>query len=309
MSRFGLIGNPIAGSGSPALFAAAYAKQRQADGSEYSYDLIEGSSFEASYDRFIKEYQAVNVTAPFKEPAFSKVLELAKEGKGLVSGPAAKIGATNLLAKRPEGIEAHNSDFSGIIVAIAESCYPGIVKEFLKEFGNRFFVKIHQYFRLQLGHLYDRQPQALIVGCGGAGRAAAVAAAELGFSTALMNRTIEKAQAIAEALPEYEFMAVPVTDFKEALKECELVIYTLPVALPEISDLSADDLAGEGSGHGKIILEANYKNPSFGEESRLKLKYADGSYIPGNKWLLYQALTGYSIMTGLNPDLEAMEAV
>lgn len=44
MAKYGLIGDPIKGSGSPALFEAAYKGVK--DG-EYSYDLIEGSDFEA----------------------------------------------------------------------------------------------------------------------------------------------------------------------------------------------------------------------------------------------------------------------
>ena len=99
----------------------------------------------------------------------------------------------------------------------------------------------------------------------------------------------------------------PLTDFKEAVKECDLVIYTLPAALDEIRELSADDYAGRDSGHGKVILEANYKNPSFGEEERIKMISADATYIEGKKWLLSQALTGYSLMTGIEPDLSAME--
>ena len=161
---------------------------------------------------------------------------------------------------------------------------------------------------MSLSRRFYQQPQALIVGCGGAGRAAAVAAAELGFGTVLMNRTIEKAQAIAEAMPEYEFFADPITDFKEAVKECDLVIYTLPVALPEIEEFSADDFAKKGACDNKVIMEANYKNPSFDEIARAKIAAADGIYIPGDRWLLYQALTGYPFMTGLTPDLKAMEA-
>ena len=57
-----------------------------------------------------------------------------------------------------------------------------------------------------------------------------------------------------------------------------------------------------------MILEANYKNPSFDEVTRAKLTAADGIYIPGNRWLLYQALTGYPFMTGITPDLAAMES-
>ena len=308
MGKYGLIGDPIATSKSPLLFEAAYKGQEQPDGSAYRYDLIEGADFETSFKKFVDDYQAINVTAPFKELAYSKVEGLAEQGKGVITGPVARIGATNLLVKTSEGIAAHNSDFTGIIAAIAEAYYPGIIEEFIHEYGERFFIKLHQFFLMSLSRRFYQQPQALIVGCGGAGRAAAVAAAELGFGTVLMNRTIEKAQAIAQAMPEYEFFPDPIKDFKEAVKECDLIIYTLPVALPEIDEFSADDFAKKGACDEKVILEANYKNPSFDEISRAKIAAADGIYIPGDRWLLYQALTGYPFMTGLTPDLASMES-
>ncbi|MBO6221152.1 MAG: hypothetical protein J6N46_04395 [Bacteroidales bacterium] len=308
MAKYGLIGDPIATSRSPLLFEAAYKGQEQPDGSAYKYDLIEGSDFETSFKKFVDEYQAINVTAPFKELAYARVEELAEQGKGVISGPVARIGATNLLVKTSEGIAAHNSDFTGIVAAIAEAYYPGIVEEFIKEYGDRFFIKLHQFFLMSLSRRFYQQPQALIVGCGGAGRAAAVAAAEMGFGTVLMNRTLEKAQAIAQAMPEYEFFPDPIKDFKEAVKECDLIIYTLPVALPEIEEFSADDFAKKGACDEKVIMEANYKNPSFDEIARAKIAAAEGIYIPGDRWLLYQALTGYHFMTGLTPDLKAMEA-
>ena len=308
MAKYGLIGDPIATSRSPLLFEAAYTGQEQPDGSAYKYDLIEGSDFETSFKKFVDEYQAINVTAPFKELAYARVEELAEQGKGVISGPVARIGATNLLVKTSEGIAAHNSDFTGIVAAIAEAYYPGIVEEFIKEYGDRFFIKLHQFFLMSLSRRFYQQPQALIVGCGGAGRAAAVAAAEMGFGTVLMNRTLEKAQAIAQAMPEYEFFPDPIKDFKEAVKECDLIIYTLPVALPEIEEFSADDFAKKGACDEKVIMEANYKNPSFDEIARAKIAAAEGIYIPGDRWLLYQALTGYHFMTGLTPDLKAMEA-
>ena len=308
MAKYGLIGDPIATSRSPLLFEAAYKGQEQPDGSAYKYDLIEGSDFETSFKKFVDEYQAINVTAPFKELAYARVEELAEQGKGVISGPVARIGATNLLVKTSEGIAAHNSDFTGIVAAIAEAYYPGIVEEFIKEYGDRFFIKLHQFFLMSLSRRFYQQPQALIVGCGGAGRAAAVAAGELGFGTVLMNRTLEKAQAIAQAMPEYEFFPDSIKDFKEAVKECDLIIYTLPVALPEIEEFSADDFAKKGACDEKVIMEANYKNPSFDEIARAKIAAAEGIYIPGDRWLLYQALTGYHFMTGLTPDLKAMEA-
>ena len=290
MQKFGLIGDPIATSLSPVLFRAAY-------GGRWPYDLIEGAVFEASWKRFLEDYTAINVTAPFKEAAFAQVLCLSREGLGTVSGPCFKIGATNLVVKGPEGIQAHNSDFSGVILSVAESLFPGVVDACYREFGNRGHIKVHQFVRKHLGEIYGSQPQALIVGCGGAGKAAAVAAAELGYGVALMNRTPERAQALAAALPEYGFLPVPLADFSAAAAECDLVIYTLPCPLDEA--LTAP-LAPAGL-LPKLFLEANYKTPAFSEAS-----LPGWTYIPGHRWLRYQALAGYALMTGEQPDAAAL---
>lgn len=99
MKRFGLIGDPIAHSLSPALFRAGY------DG-KYAYDLIEGSDFEESFRRFMEDYDGINVTAPFKELAFRKA--------GCLSEECGMIGAANILVKTPEGVKAYNSDYLGV---------------------------------------------------------------------------------------------------------------------------------------------------------------------------------------------------
>ncbi len=356
--KFGLIGHPIAHSQSPLLFQKAY-------NGRYQYDLIEGDDFETSYEKFLSDYQAINITAPFKQQAFEKAVALAHEGKGLISGPCFKIKATNLLVKGPEGIEAHNSDFTGIILSVAEAYFPGLTAQCYARFGSRGHIKVHQFFRQNLSALFAKKPQALIVGCGGAGRAAAVAAAEMGFDVALMNRTPEKAQALADELSEYNFIAVPISDFRASFKECELVIYTLPTPLDAIADLTIDDFAGfnhnlvaarqagsdaefmtasnqttpsnsNGSSTdspdqatdspadrhnpseqhpssdfapitpSKVILEANYKSPAFTGTLLDKISYAGALYLPGKAWLLNQALTGYGLMTGEQPDIEAL---
>ena len=294
MKKFGLIGYPIADSGSPRLFEAAY-------GGRYSYDLIEGDVFEDSYGRFLKEYDAINVTAPFKEKAFAQALALTKDGLGALSGPCLKTGATNLMVKTQGGMMAYNTDFTGIILSVAEALFPGIIQSCYSIYGDRAYIKVHQYVKENLDELYPLKPQALVVGCGGAGKAAAVAAAEMGFSTTIMNRTREKARDIALSLPEYSFLDYPIEGFVEAFRECDLVIYTLPVPIPAIASLKEEDLAGAPP---KVILEANYKTPAFDEGF---IKSAGARYIPGSKWLLYQALTGYGLMTGNPPDLDQME--
>lgn len=339
---FGLIGNPVKGSRSPRLFGAAY-------GGKYPYELIEGEDFETSWGRFEAEFDAVNVTAPFKEMAFRKVASMPE---GVVSVPVAKIGAANLLVKRPgvvieasklekkqEGvieapylekkqggvigaanllvkkpggvIEAHNSDFCGVVLSIAEAYLPGITAECYRQYGDKGYIKVHQAANQLLPGLFPEAPQALVVGCGGAGKAAAVAAAELGFRTAIMNRTPEKARAFAESLPEYGFLPVPLSDFKGALRECDLVIYTLPTSIPALGELTEEDFAGDNPYSGapsKVIIEANYKSPSFDEAIKSRIEDAGAQYVPGTRWHLYQALTGYGIMTGEMPDIAALFA-
>ena len=373
-NRFGLIGNPVSGSKSPVLFKAAY-------GGKYPYDLIEEPDFETAWHRFLgtesvqtgdggnSGYTAINVTAPFKEMAFAKVLEAAREGRGSIDGPCFKIGATNLVVRRPGSepvetgeheasspvgteqrpgsepkpfLEAHNSDFTGVVLSVAEALFPGITDEFYREFGSRAPIKIHQFVRQQIDNVYPRGPQALIVGCGGAGRAAAVAAAELGFATALMNRTLEKAQSLAQERPEYGFLPVPLSDFRGAVRECDLVIYTLPMRLDEIDRLTVEDFAGEDRDTyrrpAKIILEANYKTPAFAPvtaapagapdehipdfpakkgplsgaakaqtgTAKERMLAAGCQYVSGERWLKAQAITGYALMTGQAPDIAAV---
>lgn len=295
MDRFGLIGDPIATSLSPMLFKAGYAGR-------FTYDLIEGNDFGQSWKTFMDGYQGINVTAPFKEQAFRKA--------ELFTSYCHKIGASNLIVKTPDGILADNSDFTGIIFCLAEAYFPGLTGEFLSKFGPEAHIKVHQFFKQAVGQLFTQKPQALIVGCGGAGRAAAVAAAELGFDTVLMNRTAEKAQRIADELPEYNFIVDPVTDFREAFRECDLVIYTLPMKLDAVDSMTAGDFEGEDRYScprpAKVVLEANYKNPSFSGEVRSLMNAAGCQYISGRSWLLQQAVTGYARLTGIQPDASAM---
>lgn len=97
--KFGIIGDPVAHSLSPALFQAAY-------GGKYAYELIEGADFDLSWQRFLDGYAGINVTAPFKLAALERV--------DLPSPECVRIGATNLVVKNPEGTTAFNSDYRGV---------------------------------------------------------------------------------------------------------------------------------------------------------------------------------------------------
>lgn len=93
--KFGLIGYPIAHSGSPALFSAFCAGR-------YAYELIETEDFGRAWETFLAEYKAVNVTMPFKEEAARHA--------DFRSADVERTGVANILVKTARGIEAHNSD-------------------------------------------------------------------------------------------------------------------------------------------------------------------------------------------------------
>ena len=138
--------------------------------------------------------------------------------------------------------------------------------------------------------------KALIVGLGGAGKAAAAAAESLGMEVIRMNRTIK------------DDMTHSLDDFRECFREADIIIYNIPAAIPELEELTDSDFA---PGKPKHIMEANYRNPSFGEGLIRKMKASNplAEYTGGRTWLLYQAVTGYEIFTGEKPDLQRMSDV
>lgn len=279
MKRFGLIGHPVAGSFSPRLFEAAY-------GGRYAYDLLEGADFGASWQRFLDHYDGINITAPFKQDAFRSV--------DVLSDDARRCGAVNLAVKTSAGIVGYNTDVDGVILAVREACGLPVPPE-----------PANSAARVPL-------TDALVVGCGGAGRAAAVAALRLGCRVTLVNRTPARAAALASELgctwiPLSAFSSscahasaetptpVGTTSLETALLNPppadgfspDLVIYTVPgpmEGLPAFPDA--------------VILEANYRTPCLEGQGRV--------YISGLRWLLYQAVAGYSIFTGETPDAGAM---
>ncbi len=276
MKKFGLIGSPIRNSLSPKLFEAAY-------GGKYPYELIEEEDFASAFSIFIEEYEAVNITAPFKHDAYNAADILSRECE--------ITKAANILIKKDGQIHAYNSDVKGVIHCLLKC---------------------------------EQCKQALIVGCGGAGRAAAYAALLLGMDIGLINRTYENAIEFKNKLlqtAEGQSAKIEVYHFENLIEVVEkncIIIYTLPPIEPHnnsynsqetqiLKELSNLDLQGK-----KFIIEANYTKPFF---SKLDTGNNDCSgyqssneiiYISGKEWLLGQAIAGYKIMTQEKPNISAM---
>jgi len=209
----------------------------------YPYDLVDREQFEDAWKVFMAEYDGINVTAPFKQDAYAKVDVLSEE--------AGRIGAVNLVVKRADKLYGYNTDVDGIALAVKECGLP--------------------------------VTDALVVGTGGAARAAIVAAQKLGCRVRVTGRSGEKAAALAA---HFGCQTAP-WEGLEALRP-DVIIYTLPGGAPVPSGLNFA---------AAVVLEAEYKKPSL---SGLSCK----AYIPGQRWLLWQAAAGYELFTGEKPNME-----
>jgi shikimate dehydrogenase len=161
MDVFGLVGNPVGHSLSPPMHEAAYDElgmdARYVTFEPAPHDL--GAAIEGARALGVG---GLNVTIPFKEDAFAHV-----EPDDL----AARIGAINTIDFSDEGTDqrptGHNTDVAGV---------------------RRSFA--HHDVRLA-----DRD--AVVVGAGGAARAAAFGLADAGATVHVANRTVERAEQLA----------------------------------------------------------------------------------------------------------------
>lgn len=220
-------------------------------GSAHTYELLETNTIEEAMRLFLEGgFNGVNVTAPYKEG----VLKYADKIDLLVE----LIGASNLLINDNGVISAFNTDFYGVQESI------------------RGYV--------------SHGEKALVLGCGGAGKAAALAAKSAGCEVTIINRSPDKAR-------DFSIKAGlgfnTINFLKDEVMSCDLFINTIsePIEVLKTIDYS-----------GKKILEANYRSPhlSFTE------KKSGATYISGKSWLLYQAVQSFLLFTTTQPNLESM---
>lgn len=205
--RAGVAGQPITHSLSPLLHSGWIA----AAGLDATYEAF-GPADEAGFAALVGEVRSgrlrgLNVTAPFKEQA----LALADE----VSATARDCGSANLLVFEAGRLMADSTDGRGLMGALAEQA-PGL------DVAGRSVV---------------------ILGAGGAARAAAAALRDAGASVGILNRTRARADALAGDL------GVSVVD-ADALGEAALVVNALSIR-PEI------DLAALPAG--AVVMDMTYR--------------------------------------------------
>ena len=247
MIRAGVAGWPIAHSLSPLIHST----------------WIEGAGLEASYEAFGPEDEAafrslvvqgregrlagLNVTAPYKALALS----LADEAT-----PTAKAcGSANLLVFREGRAFADSTDGLGLMQALAEQA-PDL------DVGGRAVV---------------------ILGAGGATRAAALALKSAEAEVGLLNRTQTKAQALADELD------VSVVE-PEALENAALVVNALSVQ----PDLDIARFAGDA-----VLMDMTYRpltTPFLAAGRARSLRTVDGlAMLIGQAGPSFEAIFGVPV--------------
>ena len=155
--------------------------------------------------------------------------------------------------------------------------------------------------------------RVLFCSMAGAAKAAAYATCKDGYKTLILNRSFEKAQEFAESLRDmcgFDVEAKTMSEFCRCFREAGVIVYTLPLHIPALSQLSEDDIKGVPAA-AKILLEANYKDPSFSNADIENLRKINPAlvYIHGKEWLLHQAVGAYKSFTGEDPNIENMRKV
>ena len=195
--RLGLIGDNIAASRAPRLYAIAGGMR----GVEITYDLLVPAELGVGFDTLFErcaagEYHGINITYSYKERAAGRIA---------IESPLVRaIGAVNTIVFAPDGPRGFNTDHTGFIAAWRarfEPARPGVVCQ---------------------------------VGAGGVGRAVAFGLAELG-GTAIrlfdLDRTRAESLAVAlrEARPAIEVAAVD--SLEEATSGANGIVNCSPVGM------------------------------------------------------------------------------
>ncbi|ASD26960.1 shikimate dehydrogenase family protein [Brevundimonas diminuta] len=190
----GIVGNPVSHSLSPVIHNA-WLEAGGVDGAYVAFAPKDAAGFEALVAAGRAGLIAgVNVTAPFKEQAFALADEAA--------AAAQMTGSANILVFEDGRVRADSADGAGVLYALAE-----------------------QAPKLKLDGA-----SVVMLGAGGAARAGAGALIEAGAALSILNRTRERAEALAADLGP----AVSVAPDAGVLEGADLVINALSVA-PDIS--------------------------------------------------------------------------
>jgi shikimate dehydrogenase len=267
---FILFGDPVAHSLSPVMQNAAL----QAAGIDGLYIpwRVQSADLPTAFKslRGMANFGGANVTVPHKEQAFALVDSLTPE--------AAAVGAVNTVVVRDGRLLGANTDGPGFLRSLHEEA------DFL-----------------------PRGKPSVILGAGGAARAAAVSLAEAGAEPlVIVNRTVERARSLAEFVDRN--IGTPATglglddpQMPAAVRDCALVVNTTSVGLNPADPPPIDPSLL----HSEALVYDLIYRPR--ETALLREAKRRGCRVLGGLgMLLYQGALAFELWTGHKPSEEVM---
>lgn len=262
----GLIGNPVEHTMSPAIHNTL--AEELGENLVYVPFHVPSDEVEAAVrGAYALNLLGLNVTVPYKSTVIPFLLEL--------DSLAERIGAVNTLVRMEGGFRGYNTDMLGLYRAMRED---GVGLE-----GER----------------------VLLLGAGGVARAAAMLAAQKGAKKIiLLNRTLEKAQQVAddvnrmvgrnlaEAKQPEDFAALPAEEKYLAIQATNVGMF------PDTGAAAIEDVRFYGkihTGYDLIFNPSRTRFMSLVEEN-------GGRAYGGLKMLLYQGVIAYELWTGAEVD-------
>jgi shikimate dehydrogenase len=268
----GLIGNPVEHSISP-LIHNTLAELCGIDMVYTTFRVERGEVSTAVKGAFALNILGMNVTVPHKQ----EVLASLEETDEL----AAAIGAVNTLVRTESGFKGYNTDMLGLKRALEEE------------------------------NVVLRDSRVILLGAGGAARAIAFLCVSSGAKEVyILNRTLEKAAAIAEDVNRHlktdAAHAMRLSDYDKLQGSGYIVLQTTSVGLYPDCDNAA------------ILDEEFYKKAAAGvdiiynpaETKFMKLIKQQGKpAYNGLKMLLYQGVSAFELWNNLKVDAEKTQLV
>lgn len=254
----GLIGNPVEHTLSPEIHNTLAEKLKH--NLVYVPFLVEKGQIEAAVKgAYGLNILGINVTVPYKSEAIPYLKEL--------DGLAGRIGAVNTLVRVDGGYKGYNTDMLGL--------YRALCRENIRLSGEK----------------------VILLGAGGAARAAAFLCAEKGAQKVyLLNRSVDKAKLLAEevnkAFDRECIFPMGVVDYEKLPEEKLLVLQGTSVGLhPNVDQAPIADKEFYRRVHTGYDLIYKPEETMF-----MKLvKEAGGRAYNGLTMLLYQGIIAYEL--------------
>ena len=287
---FGVVGSPVSHSMSPAIHNAAF-EQIDFDGVYVPMLVNPGyESFKAFMESFIEframDLSGLSITIPHKENALRYAIE-----KGWnIDEVARQIGAVNTFALDGEP-RAFSSDYSAILdtitAALSQSSAPTL-SEAIRVAGRDDL----------------RGMKVTVLGAGGTGRTAVAALSQCGAIVTVVNRTMERAQALASEFK--NVVAIDPANLNEA--RCDILINTTSVGMTPASDASPVDEASMAIFENQPLVFDTIYNPI---QTRLlrEAKAAGCQTVSGIEMFVRQASLQFEAWTKSPAPVEVMRKV